>query len=105
MDGWSTADESTQQEIRTNVMAHAIRYRLVTKFTSLLAVEEKIVNPGGSAAKAEVPAELPAGWQNESIWSAPATGTSDAFYRMLGLTLLLAGLALFFASRRLGETS
>ncbi len=105
MDSWQKADEAAQQQIRTDVIAHAIRYRLVTKFTSLVAVEEKIVNPGGQSNPAAVPAGLPAGWQMEGVWSAPATGTSDAFYRMLGVTLLLAGLLLFFAARKFGAAS
>jgi Ca-activated chloride channel family protein len=105
MDDWQKADEAGQQEIRNNVIAHAIRYRLVTKFTSLVAVEETIVNPGGQSSTAAVPGELPAGWQMEGIWGAPATGTSDAFFGTVGVTLLLAGLALFLVARKLGAAS
>jgi len=105
MDQWRQADEAAQQEIRDDVIAHAIRYRLVTKFTSLVAVEEKIVNPGGQSNTAAVPSELPAGWQMEGIWGAPATGTSDAFFRMLGVALLLVGLTLFLATRKMGAAS
>ncbi len=105
MDGWPKADEAGQQEIRSNVIAHAIRYRLVTKFTSLVAVEEKIVNPGGQSNTTAVPSELPAGWQMEGIWSVPATGTSDAFYRMLGAVLFLIGLAVFIVVCRFGAAS
>jgi len=105
MDQWRQADEVGQQDIRGDVIAHAIRYRLVTKFTSLVAVEEKIVNPGGQSNTAAVPGELPAGWQMEGIWGAPATGTSDAFFRMLGAALLVIGLTLFVAMRKFRAAS
>ena len=35
MDRWRESDENGQAEIRASVIAHAIRYRLVTRFTSL----------------------------------------------------------------------
>src|ERR1043165_2702733 len=60
MDRWRQADEPGQAEIRTRVIAHAIQYHLVTRFTSLVAVEEVVVNPSGQSGKAAVPTELPA---------------------------------------------
>ncbi|HEY2914769.1 MAG TPA: hypothetical protein VGK21_15495, partial [Candidatus Angelobacter sp.] len=94
MDSWRQADPVTQAQIRENVIAHAIRYHLVTRFTSLVAVEEVVVNPGGQSATAPVPSELPAGWQMDKVFGAPATGTADAFLEALGLALLLSGLVL-----------
>src|SRR4029077_20987054 len=37
MDQWRRSDEKGQPEIRGSVIAHAIRYHLVTRFTSLVA--------------------------------------------------------------------
>ncbi len=105
MDHWRESDESGQAEIRASVIAHAIRYRLVTRFTSLVAVEEIVVNAGGQSKTVPVPTELPAGWQMEKVFGAPATGTADAFLETLGVALLLAGVVLFCFVRRPGALS
>jgi len=102
MDHWRESDENEQAEIRASVVAHAIRYRLVTRFTSLVAVEEAVVNAGGQSTTARVPTELPAGWQMEKVFGAPATGTADAFLGSLGGAFLLAGLVLWCFVRRRG---
>lgn len=100
MDVWRKSDENQRGKVRAAVIAHAIRYRLVTRFTSLVAVEEVVVNPGGQSDAAPVPTELPAGMQMDKVFGAPATGTADAFFEMLGVTLLLAGAVLFGLARR-----
>ncbi len=105
MDRWRQADENQRAEIRSAIIAHAIRYRLVTKFTSLVAVEQVIVNPGGQSNTALVPTELPAGWQMDKVFGAPATGTTDSFFEALGLALLLAGFALIGLVRKAGALS
>ena len=102
MDRWRQAD-SRQAEIRQDVIAHAISYHLVTRFTSLVAVEEVVVNPSGQSATAPVPSELPAGWQMEKVFGAPATGTADAFLESLGIALLLLGLLLLYTQRRFAQ--
>ena len=82
-------------------MADAIRYNIVTRFTSLVAVEQKVVNPGGEARTAAVPTEMPAGWQMDKVFGAnPAGGTADLFLEALGATLLALGLAVVAAGRR-----
>lgn len=107
MDRWRLADEPGQAEIRQNVIEHAIRYHLVTRFTSLVAVEEVVVNASGQSATAPVPSELPAGWQMDKVFGAPATGTADSFLEVLGIAFLLSGLLLVgftqksFAQKRL----
>ncbi len=87
MDQWRHSDENGQKEIRDSVIAHAIRYRLVTRFTSLVAVEQIVANAGGQSNTVAVPTELPSGWQMEKVFGAPATGTADAFLETLGVTL------------------
>jgi len=71
----------------------------------LVAVEEKIVNPGGQSNTVEVANELPAGWKLEGVFGAPATGTTDAFFATVGLVLLCAGMVLFLIARRTGAAS
>lgn len=89
MDLWRSSDEDARANVQAIIIAHAIRYRLVTRFTSLVAVEEVVANVGGESRTIAVPTELPAGMQLDRVFGAPATGTADAFLEMLGVTLLL----------------
>jgi Ca-activated chloride channel family protein len=102
LDHWRQSDENGQAEIRASIIAHAIHYRLVTRFTSLVAVEQIVVNASGQSDTVPVPGELPAGMQMDKVFGtqAPATGTADAFLETLGIALLLAGIVLFFLVRR-----
>ena len=101
MDKWrTTPEEKDKDEIRKSIISHAIKYRLVTQFTSLVAIEERIVNEGGQQKTVPVPTELPEGMKMEKVFGAPATGTADAFLETLGITLLFAGAAFWFLLRR-----
>jgi len=100
MDQWRHIDEKGQAEIRTSIISHAIHYRLVTRFTSLVAVEEVVVNPAGKSDTVPVPTELPAGWQMDKVFGAPSTGTADAFLEALGVALLFAGIGPLFLLRK-----
>jgi Ca-activated chloride channel homolog len=101
MDQWRHSDERAQAEIRSSIIAYAIRYRLVTRFTSLVAVEEVVANASGDSKAVPVPTELPAGWQMKKVFGAPATGTADAFLETVGVSFLFAGLVLVFLLRRM----
>jgi Ca-activated chloride channel family protein len=102
MDRWRESDESGRAAVRAQVIAAAIQYRLVTRFTSLVAVEEVALNPGGAQNTVAVPTELPAGWQMNKVLGAPPTGTADAFFETLGIMLLLIGATLFLLARLRG---
>jgi len=99
MDHWREAEESNKNEIRDSVIAHAIQYNLVTRFTSLVAVEEVVVNTSGQNTTVPVPTELPAGMQMDKVFGAPATGTADEFFETLGITLLVIGGGLLWMLR------
>lgn len=101
MDVWRKSDEETSGNIRASIIEHAIRYRLVTQFTSLVAVEEIVTNVGGESRTAAVPTELPAGMQLDKVFGAPATGTADTFLEVLGLALLIISIMMIIVLRRL----
>jgi Ca-activated chloride channel family protein len=105
LDRWRTAEEKDRDGIRAAIVADAIRYRLVTRFTSLVAVEEVVANPGGQQHTAAVPTELPHGWQLDKVFGAPATGTADEFLEALGVVLLLSSITLLWLLRRTGATA
>jgi Ca-activated chloride channel homolog len=102
VDHWRLSDEEARAGIRATLIAHAIRYRLVTRFTSLVAVEEIVANASGASTTVPVAAELPAGMQMEKVFGAPATGTADAFLEALGVALLLLSLVLLLLTRWIG---
>jgi len=102
MDRWRLSDEDGRSNIRTEIISHAIRYRLVTRFTSLVAIEEVVANPGGESNTVAVPTQLPAGWQMDKVFGAPATGTADDFLEALGVALVIVSLLLLQISRRVG---
>ena len=98
MDDWRQSSDNDREATRNAIIAHAIRYRLVTRFTSLVAVEQQIANTTGQSTTLAVRSELPEGMQMDKVFGAPATGTADAFYEALGVLLLLIGGALGFAT-------
>ena len=102
MDAWRRAAEGPEREsVRKVVVEHAIRYHLLTQFTSLVAVEEVVANAEGTLRPVRVPTELPAGWQMDAVVGAnPASGTADLFLEALAAALLCAGLALTAATQR-----
>jgi Ca-activated chloride channel family protein len=100
MDHWGISDEKGQAKIRASVIAHAIRYRLVTRFTSLVAVEEVVANPSGKSKTLAVPTELPEGWKMDKVFGAPTTGTADSFLEALGAMLLAVGVCVVYIERR-----
>jgi len=105
MDRWRISSEDSRPEIRSALIAHAIRYRLVTRFTSLVAVEEVVANTSGASATVPVPTELPAGMQLDKVFGAPATGTADSFLEALGVALLLLSCVLWLLTRKAGALS
>jgi Ca-activated chloride channel family protein len=100
MDHWRQTDQAGQSEIRQSIITHAMRYHLVTKFTSLVAVEQVTVNPSGEYQKALGATELPEGMQMDKVFGAPATGTADSFFEALGITLLAMGALAVYVLRR-----
>lgn len=57
------------QAVRRQALAVALRHRLVTRYTSLVAVDEEVVRPPEEALEsAEVARDLPAGWSYEHVF-------------------------------------
>ena len=55
-------------DIRKAIMQLGLDYRLMTQFTSFVAVEELIITEGGQPRRVEVPVELPDGVSYEGIF-------------------------------------
>lgn len=55
-------------EVKDTITNLGIEYRLLTQFTSFVAVEERIVTDGGQPRKIEVPVEMPEGVSLEGLF-------------------------------------
>ncbi|HEX8737421.1 MAG TPA: marine proteobacterial sortase target protein [Pyrinomonadaceae bacterium] len=69
IDDLTSQDYTNQKpEIRETITNLGLEYRLLTQFTSFVAVEERIVTDGGQPRKIEVPVELPDGVSPENAF-------------------------------------
>jgi Ca-activated chloride channel family protein len=85
-------------EIRGTIIDLALRHHLVSKYTSLVAVDKTPSRPADAALKKEqIPNLLPHGQSQRAIFGFPATATSAAQHRRNGaLFILLATLFLLY---------
>jgi Ca-activated chloride channel homolog len=59
---------NVKTEVKDTITNLGIEYRLLTQFTSFVAVEERIVTDGGQPRKIEVPVEMSEGVSREGIF-------------------------------------
>jgi Ca-activated chloride channel family protein len=81
-------------EVRPAVLELALRHGLVSRYTSLVAVDRAPGRPlGVPLQRADVPVALPAGWSAQAVFGQlPATATPATLYLVAGLlSLVLAG--------------
>jgi Ca-activated chloride channel family protein len=92
------------EEVKEEIIALAINHKLMTKFTSFIAVEQRIVNPRGKAKLNIIPTELPEGWvyekvqQDEKLDSSlvklaylPQTASQAPLVALVGCILIMLG--------------
>lgn len=85
-----------KEETRSAVLDTALAHHLVSKYTSLIAVDKTPARPAtAQLGHEQVPSLLPYGQNSQAIFGFPATATNAAVYRMNGLIILLAALLLF----------
>jgi Ca-activated chloride channel family protein len=97
----SLREGAAEAEVRARVIELATAHRLVTRYTSFVAVDRTPARPLDEAMKsAAVPALLPAGWEYDKVFGElPVGSTGSRFAVALGMWLLLAG-ALLLRRRR-----
>jgi Ca-activated chloride channel family protein len=85
---WQGLQSGTMRpELRDAITQLGLDYRLMTQFTSFVAVEEKTVTEGGQPRRIEVPVEMPEGVSYEGVFGeadamkagAPASASNRAF--------------------------
>jgi len=83
-------------ETRAAIVETAIGHHLVSKYTSLVAVDKTPVRPAGSDLSSEqVPNLMPYGQSTNAIFGFPATATRAPMLRMVGGAYLVTALLLF----------
>ncbi len=83
-------------ETRSAILQTALDHHLVSKYTSLVAVDKTPVRPAeATPGKEQVPNLLPYGQNHRAIFGFPATATAGEIYRLTGLFFLLAALAMW----------
>jgi Ca-activated chloride channel homolog len=92
----SLRDGAAETEVRARVIELATAHRLVTRYTSFVAVDRTPVRPRDEAMKsAALPTLLPEGWEYDKVFGElPQGSTGSRFALALGLCALVLGFAL-----------
>ncbi len=97
----SLRENAAEPEVRAAVVDLALTHHLVTKYTSLVAVDRTPGRPDAAALKsAAVPTNLPDGWTYDAVFGELPQGATDARFNLLFGVLLLLTAALAFGVRR-----
>ena len=76
---WNGAQHSQMRgDLRESITQLGLQFRLMTQFTSFVAVEESTAASGGVLTRVEVPVELPHGVSHEGIFGATVAFEADA---------------------------
>ncbi|MES9940508.1 MAG: marine proteobacterial sortase target protein [Candidatus Thiodiazotropha sp. 6PLUC2] len=94
---------TTQEERREQVLQLAMDHKLISAYTSLVAVDKTPVRPlDANLQGGDIPVSLPAGWSPKAVFGRlPQTATTGPLYLMIGMLLILvAGLIQVFGLRK-----
>jgi len=85
-----------ESEVRPQVVEVALTHHLVSKYTSLVAVDVTPTRPEWAGLRTgAVPTNLPVGWQHSKvIGSLPQGGTAGRMHLLIALLVLAAGMLL-----------
>jgi Ca-activated chloride channel family protein len=97
----SVHEGADPEEVRRGVVALGLEHHLVTKHTSLVAVDMTPSRPGDAdLQKGALPTNLPHGWSYEGVFGElPQTATPAPLHALLALLALFGATALHFADR------
>ena len=95
-------DGAAEDEIRAQVVELATAHRLVTKYTSFVAVDRTPARPAADPLKlGAVPTLLPEGWEYDKVFGELPRGATDSRFALLtGALALLLAASMLFARRR-----
>jgi Ca-activated chloride channel homolog len=89
------------EELRNIIIETALSHHLVSKYTSLIAVDVTPARTEEAHLKSHaMPVNLPAGWEYKKVFGyMPATATNATFAFLSGLLMLFAGLLLILTRK------
>ena len=92
---------ASEEDTRRAVIETAMTHHLVSKYTSLVAVDKTPARPSASALAKDRVANLAAkGQAGSAITGFPATATGSRLHLLVGIILVLAGMTLLVTQRR-----
>ena len=95
-----------KDEVRKNVIATALQHHLVSRYTSLVAVDVTPSRPEHENMNSKMAkTNLPKGWQYNKVFDLPQTATVAELCFILGaLALLLSLIVCILAARERGKS-
>ena len=98
----SLRDGGKEEDVRDAVVDIALAHHLVSKYTSLVAVDKTPVRPKEDELKsAAIPTNLPEGWEYDKVFGELPQGATDSRWNLLaGLLSLLLAFGLAVTARR-----
>lgn len=94
IDHWmdALADGADESAVRDQVLALALEYKLVSKFSSFVAVDKTPARSADARLKSgAVPGQFPAGWSPAAVYGELPQGATDArWHLLLGVMALAA---------------
>ncbi len=95
---WAGLQQGTARpEIKSQITQLGVDYRLMTQFTSFVAVEELTITDGGAPRRVEVPVEMPEGVSYEGVFG-------DRFSNAVANAQLGGVASLAYANKSLGAS-
>jgi Ca-activated chloride channel family protein len=93
----------SESAVRSAVLEVALAHHLVSRYTSLVAVDvTPTAPPGTTSVPNALPTNLPAGWSYDAVFGTAQTATPATLHLLLGLVaLLLAAIAWVSSGRKL----
>jgi Ca-activated chloride channel family protein len=77
-----------KDEVKQQIIQLGLDYRLMTQFTSFVAVEEMVVTDGGQPRRIEVPVEVPEGVNRAAVFGKENDGSVNAARSTNGYVML-----------------
>jgi Ca-activated chloride channel family protein len=98
----SQHEGAKEEEVRDAVVDIALAHHLVSKYTSLVAVDKTPVRPKEDALQSgAIPTNLPEGWEYGKVFGELPQGATDSLWNLLaGLLALLLAIGLAVTARR-----
>ena len=94
----SMTEGADRDEVRAQVIDVALQHHLVSRFTSLVAVDVTPTAPHGLPMTKAVPTQLPAGWSYQhTVGTLPQGSTPAQLLALLGFLLLIVGLLIHWS--------